>query len=100
VFLERSLDQAAHRIGTEVELRSEEENYGLTISAVEELRGEPMLFQLPLVGLSAFADLTEGVRLSLDLSDILSPFITGGRIDYEPFIKPGFRATITTQISL
>jgi hypothetical protein len=100
VFLQRSNLEAAHRLNASFGLVPQDEAYGVSIDAVTKLEGEPMLLLLPNLNASGFVKITDGVRLDLEIKDILSPFLGSGRPGYGPFIEPGFRAILKTQISL
>ncbi len=100
VFLQRSNPEAAHRLNASFGIVPQDEAYGVSVEAVSKLEGEPMLLLLPNFSATGFVKITDGVRLDIVLKDLLSPFLVSGRPGYGPFIEPGFRAIIKTQISL
>ena len=63
--------------------------------------------EMPQLDLSAYIDVSEAVRISTDVLDVLSPLMPDGRARYGgeatedfPFVEPGFRVVIKTRVSL
>jgi hypothetical protein len=55
----------------------------------------------PELSLGAFYQPTEAIRLVAEGEDLLSPLsATGKRLDWDPFLSPGIRATFKVQINL
>jgi hypothetical protein len=62
---------------------------------------------VPRLGVQGFFDVVEGVRLVTELEDVLAPLLPEGRPrigstvneDF-PYIQPGFRLIVKTEISL
>ncbi len=79
-----------------------------SLGARGELRAE--LYddvEMPQLDLSAYIDVSEAVRISTDVLDVLSPLMPDGRAriggestDDFPFVEPGFRVVIKTRVSL
>jgi hypothetical protein len=90
--------------GGSVEYRHSSQRYGVRMSSelpvYEELIG-------PRLGVQGFFDIVEGVRLVTELEDVLAPLLPDGRPrigstvneDF-PYIQPGFRLIVKTEISL
>lgn len=58
--------------------------------------------EMPNLKLSGYFRVSDGVTFHLDLNDLLSPLMdnSGGRKTWDVYTDPGFRVTVTTQISL
>ncbi|HUX22875.1 MAG TPA: hypothetical protein VMW69_16685, partial [Spirochaetia bacterium] len=55
---------------------------------------------MPNLGLSGYFRVSDGVTFHLDMNDLLSPLLSTGRKSWNTYTDPGFRVTVTTQISL
>jgi hypothetical protein len=55
---------------------------------------------MPNIGLSGYFRVSDGVSFHLDMNDLVSPFLSSGRKSWNTYTDPGFRVTVTTQISL
>ncbi len=77
------------------------DKYGATVSGTMDLfkpgQGSTLM---PNLGLSGYFRVSDGVTFHLDMSDLLSPFTQSGRTTWNTYTDPGFRVTVTTQISL
>jgi hypothetical protein len=55
----------------------------------------------PELSLGAFFQPTEAIRLVAEGEDLLSPLSDGGRrLEWDPYVSPGIRATFKVQINL
>jgi len=86
------------------EATEKSERWGANFSSEVDLYDSPVM---PRLGLGGFVKVTDGVRLVAEASDLLAPIISGGRptigdqvtSDF-PFIEPGFRFILKTEVSL
>lgn len=104
VLLERAETDPLHTGRLGVELRNASETLGLRADASAELFDT---VELPVLDLTGFVDVSEAVRISADVLDMLSPLLTDGRPriggdvnDAFPFVEPGFRVVLKTRVSL
>lgn len=103
-ILDRWLLDPAHLFSVSIDAIDSNERFGGGAS------GEVRIYDSiapPILGMNGFFRVTDGVEFVLELSDILAPLLEHGRPRYggvpgdlSPFIEPGFRVTVTTQISL
>ena len=103
-LLDRAEIEPRHAGRLAVDIRNAEE----TLGARGDLRAE--LYddvEMPQLDLSAYIDVSEAVRISTDVLDVLSPLMPDGRARYGgeatedfPFVEPGFRVVIKTRVSL
>jgi hypothetical protein len=103
-LLERAEVDPLHSARLGVELRNE----GETLGARADLSGEYFDgLQVPVLDLTGYVDVSEAVRVSLDILDVFAPAIEDGRpriggevTEDFPFIEPGFRVVLKTRVSL
>ena len=104
ILLDRAETEPLHDGRFGVDLRNQDETMGIRMDLSEKIHEELVT---PELDLSAYIDVTESVRISTDLRDILAPLIDDGRPrigdglnDDFPFVTPGFRFVLKTQVSL
>lgn len=104
LLLERGPDQPRHTGRLSLDLRNQEETLGFRADLTEEIFEAPTTPELDLTG---HWDVSEAVRISADVLDVLAPMLEDGRArigaetdDDFPFIEPGFRVVIKTRVSL
>lgn len=103
-FIDRRAIDPVHQLDSEVEIGPADGSAGVIFSNALPFYDEPAL---PLLGITGYASVTDGVELSLSFDDLLAPArdVPRARVgardssDY-PFIEPGFRATLAARLSL
>jgi hypothetical protein len=104
VLLDRAVTEPLHAGRLGVDLRNAEETLGVRADVAAELFES---VQVPTLDFSGYVDVSEAVRISADILDVLSPMIpdgrprVGGEVSKEfPFVEPGFRVVLKTRVSL
>ncbi|MFP4565225.1 MAG: hypothetical protein ACLFNX_01905 [Spirochaetaceae bacterium] len=103
-LLDRAATDPRHGGRLAVDIRNADETLGARGDLRADLYDDP---EMPLLDFSAYIDVSEAVRISTDVLDVLSPLMPDGRarIGGEttpefPFVEPGFRVVIQTRVSL
>ncbi len=78
------------------------ERWGVHGSLVVNLGYDPaQAYTLtPELSLGGFFQASKAVRLVAEAEDLLAPLAGGPRLDWDPFVEPGIRATLKAQINL
>lgn len=104
VLLQRAETDPLHEGRVGVDLRNREETLGVRADVSAEVYES---LQLPTLDFSGYVDVSDSVRVSADVLDVLSPMLSDGRprtggevTDAFPFVEPGFRVVLKTRVSL
>jgi len=86
----------------DAELNAPSGKFGGSLSGSSNIYSDPSLLseELPNLTLSGFFRVSDGVLFRLDVNDILSPLLPGGRKLWDTYTQPGFHIVLRTQISL
>gem|GEM_PF-2395605 len=103
-ILDTTVLDPQHSISAQVELQNSAGTLAAGAENLFQVYEEPVLPRLSLFGRAAA---TEGIEFRLSFEDILEPLLDDGRPSLgssvkaaRPFIEPGFRVIVSTQISL
>lgn len=96
--LDRKTYSPEHTFSLAVDFTETQNTWGVGFSSKAKYWNAA--FQMPELDLKGFWQITEGVTFLLETKDLLSPLITGGRLDWGRYLTPGFHGTFITQISL
>lgn len=100
-FFDPNRFEPVSTVSLNADLSSGNGRYGGALAGTMDIVRYPQLGpQMPNVSLSGYYRVSQGVTFNLSMHDLLSPLLPSGRKTWDVYTDPGFRVTVSTQISL